>query len=87
MLEELQHRNQRQPSWRQSRLTPGWIETAEILVFVEGIELIAEAYGDGAFREGGSGNPGRLGRDVANGFRMKAHGCLRGLKGWSGIRR
>jgi len=41
MLKELQHRDQRQSPWRQGRLTPGWMETAEILVCVKGTELVA----------------------------------------------
>ena len=62
---------------RKARLAPGGIEPAEVLVLVEGAELVAQAGDEGAFRERRPGHARSHGRDLADRLRTQAHGVLR----------
>jgi hypothetical protein len=74
VLEELENGDQGQPPRREAGLAPGGVELAEILVLVEGAELVAQPGDHGALGEGGAGDAHGLGRDRADRLRMKAHG-------------
>ena len=74
VLEELEDRDQRQPPRREPGLAPGGIEPAEVLVLVEGAELVAQPRDHGALGEGGAGDARGLGGDLADRFGMQAHG-------------
>jgi hypothetical protein len=74
VLEELENGDQGQPPRREAGLAPGGVELAEILVLVEGAELVAQPGDHGALGEGGAGDARGLGRDRADRLRMKAHG-------------
>ena len=66
VLEELEDRDQGQPPWGESGLAPAGIEPPEILVLVEGAELVAQPHDDGALGEGGAGDARGLGRDLTD---------------------
>jgi hypothetical protein len=74
MLEELEHRDQRQSPRRQSRLAAGGVEGREVGVAIKRAKLIPQSHDDRALRKGGTGNADGLGGDVADRLLMKAHG-------------
>ena len=63
MLEELEHRDQRQPPRRQAGLASGGVKRGEVLVLVKGAELVAQPHDHRALGKGRAGNPRGLGRD------------------------
>jgi hypothetical protein len=56
MLEELEHRDQRQPPRRQARLTSGRVKRGKVLVLVKRAELVAQPHDHGTFGKGRAGN-------------------------------
>jgi hypothetical protein len=57
MLKKLEDCDQGQSPRGQGRLTSGRIERAEVLVLVQGAELLAQPRDEGALGKGGPGNP------------------------------
>src|SRR5215212_7873236 len=74
MLQELEHGNKRQPPRGQAGLAPSGVEAAEVLVLVERVEVVAQTRDHRALGEGRPGDANGLGRDLADRFRMQAHG-------------
>ncbi len=70
VLQELEHRDQRQPPRRKAGLTPGRVELAEVLVLVKGAELVAQPRDHGALGKRRTGNTRSLGRNFTNQLRM-----------------
>jgi hypothetical protein len=57
MLKKLEDRDQGQLPRGQGGLTSGRIERAEVLILVQGAELLAQPRDEGALEEGGPGDP------------------------------
>lgn len=73
-LEELDDCDQGQSPWGQGRLASVGVERAEILVAVQGAELVAQSHGDGAFGKSGAGDTRSFSGNLADRIRMEAHG-------------
>src|SRR5829696_3812685 len=65
-----------QPPGGQVGLAPGGVETAEVLVLVEGAELVTQPRDQGAFGECRAGDAHRLSRDLTDRLRAQTHGSL-----------
>ena len=76
VLQELEHRHKRQSPRGQAGLAPGGVEAVEVLVLVEGAELVPQPRDQGAFGEGRAGDAHRLSRDLADRLRAQTHGSL-----------
>jgi hypothetical protein len=74
LLEELEHRDQRQPPRRQTRLAAGGVEGGEVRIAVKRVERVAQPHDNGALGKCRLGNPRGLGRNRADRLRVKAHG-------------
>jgi hypothetical protein len=74
MLKELEHRDQGQPPRCKAGLAACGVERAEVLVFVEDAELVAQPHHNCALGKCRVGNTHCLGRDRTNRLRVKAHG-------------
>jgi hypothetical protein len=76
VLQELEHRHKSQPPRGQAGLAPGGVETAEILVLIEGAELVTQPRDQGAFRACRAGDAHRLSRDLTDRLRAQTHRSL-----------
>ena len=74
VLQELEHRHKRQSPRGQAGLAPSGVETAEVLVRVERVELVAQTRNSRALGEGRPGDARGLGRDLTDRLRTQAHG-------------
>ena len=73
VLSELEHGHQREPPGRVGGLPEVGVERGEVVVGEHGAELVAEGEKRRSFREGGAGDPRRVGRDRAGRLRLE-HG-------------
>ena len=76
VLQKLEDRYKSQSPRGQAGLAPGGEEAVEILVLVEGAELVTQPRGQGASGECRAGDAHRLSRNLTDRLRAQTHGSL-----------